>query len=537
MKRKYHYLLLLGLFSFITVGFVSVNSDQFFQITKNLEIFGKLYRELMVSYVDEVDPAAVVKRGINSMLEGLDPYTVYYDDSNNEIDLLMSGSYGGVGITVMQRGNEIVISDLLDGYSAQKEGVKIGDVITKVDSISVNHIKKLGSLIKGKPGTKVKLMIKRDSLSDLLEFNLTREKVELKNVTVATTLKNNIGYIQLARFNKNAANEVKNALQKIKSDQINGLILDLRGNPGGRLDEAVDIAKKFLPKNSLIVSTKGRTESSNKEYKSDESPMYATGKMIVLIDSLSASASEIVAGALQDHDRATLVGVRSFGKGLVQTILPLSYNTSMKITTARYYTPSGRCIQIRDINDESLRLAKSDSTAANQIFKTTSGRPVLEANGITPDVFVSETSVPDMIKEIESRGLLFDFSLNYSIKNNLTTDFKVTPAIFKDFIQFVESENFYQKSEEYILLDQLIGDLKKDPELSAAYKKLESAKLDLKTGIMNDLKRNEKLISSKLKKEILTRKLSESDVFTALLPDDMYLKKAIEVLEESMEKK
>lgn len=512
-----------------STGFVSGNADLFFQITKNLEIFGKLYRELMVSYVDEVDPSAVVKLGINSMLEGLDPYTVYYDDSNNELELLMSGSYGGIGITVMQRGNDVVISNLLDGYSAQKEGIRLGDVIVRVDSAEVNSIKELGKWVKGKPGTKVKVFIKRENVSDILEFNLTREKVELKNVPVFTTLSNNIGYIQLARFNKNAANEVKSALQKLKPEQLNGLILDLRGNPGGRLDEAVDICKKFLPKNSLIVSTKGRTDNSKQEYRSDESPMYPTGKIIVLIDSLSASASEIVAGALQDHDRATLVGVRSYGKGLVQTISPIAYNTSLKITTARYYTPSGRCIQIRDIKDKSLRISKSDSLS-NKTFKTTGGRTVLEADGITPDIIVKETIVPEIIKELEYRGLFFEFSASYAMNHKLTTDFSVTPAIFKEFLQYVEKENFHQKLDAFELLDGLSKELKKDTEFASVVTKLEASKTDFKNGVFSDLKSHKDLISEKLKKEILSKQLSEEDVFKALSADDRYLKTATDYL-------
>jgi len=333
--RKYFLVSILTGSIFFLAGFGVGSADLFFQITKNMEIFGKLYREVMVNYVDEIDPSALMKHGIDAMLDRLDPYTIYMDDSSNEVELLMTGSYGGVGITVLEKESEIIISDVIEGYSAQKEGLRLGDTIVKVDTVAIKSINEMGKLVKGKPGTRIKMFVKRAGFPEPLEFNLTREKIELKNVPVATVLPNNIGYIQLARFNKNAAEEVKQALLKFKPETLNGLILDLRGNPGGRLDEAVDISKKFLPRNSMIVFTKGRSESSNQQYRSDESPIYPTGKMIVLIDSMSASASEIVAGALQDHDRATLVGIKSYGKGLVQTIAPVGYNNSLKITTAR----------------------------------------------------------------------------------------------------------------------------------------------------------------------------------------------------------
>jgi len=528
--RKYFLVSILTGSIFFLAGFGVGSADLFFQITKNMEIFGKLYREVMVNYVDEIDPSALMKHGIDAMLDRLDPYTIYMDDSSNEVELLMTGSYGGVGITVLEKESEIIISDVIEGYSAQKEGLRLGDTIVKVDTVAIKSINEMGKLVKGKPGTRIKMFVKRAGFPEPLEFNLTREKIELKNVPVATVLPNNIGYIQLARFNKNAAEEVKQALLKFKPETLNGLILDLRGNPGGRLDEAVDISKKFLPRNSMIVFTKGRSESSNQQYRSDESPIYPTGKMIVLIDSMSASASEIVAGALQDHDRATLVGIKSYGKGLVQTIAPVGYNNSLKITTARYYTPSGRCIQIRDINDKTLRNSKTIIDSI-KVFKTDSGRELKEANGIMPDYIVSNSTLPEIVNELELRGLFFDFSSNYAISNpSLNEKFVLTDKIFDDFLKFVEKEKFTSKMSAYQVIDGLKSKLEKDTEFASLIKKLESSKADFHSAVISDLKSHKQVISIKLRKEILSRKLSDQDVFLNTYQEDVYMKNALDYL-------
>lgn len=356
--RKYVLFLMLIAAAISTFGFIYSNRDIYFEITKNLELFGKVYKEISFNYVDEIDPQEFMRAGIKGMLSKLDPYTVFIDEKNqDDIDLLTNGKYGGVGLSIGVRNDKVTILEILDGYSAQKQGLRVGDVITSVGdkSVSVEKIDEISSLVKGEPGTSVQIKVLRSNESDTLIFNLIREEVIIKNVAFADFFPENSGnvYIKLTNFSRSAGDELRNALRELKSKkEISSIVLDLRGNPGGLLDVAVDVCDKFLNKDVLIVSTRGKDISSEKKYFANEEPLAGTEKLVVLINGNSASASEIVAGAIQDHDRGVILGTQSFGKGLVQTITPLSFNTSLKITTAKYYTPSGRCIQKVDYSKD-----------------------------------------------------------------------------------------------------------------------------------------------------------------------------------------
>ena len=325
-------------------GFFVSNSDIYFEISKNLELFGKVYKEISFNYVDEIDPQEFMRAGIKGMLSKLDPYTIFIDEKNqDDIDLLTNGKYGGVGISIGVRNDKVTVMEVLEGYAAQKQGVRIGDVITGIGEkiVTPDLIDEISSMVKGEPGTEVQIQVLRYGEEDTLKFKLIREEIIIKNIVFADFYPENSNnvYIKLANFSRSASDEMRTSLKNLKTKkEIKSIVLDLRGNPGGLLDVAVDICDKFLNKDLLIVSTRGKDISSEKKYFAIEEPLARNEKLVVLINESSASASEIVAGAIQDHDRGVILGTQSFGKGLVQTITPLSFNTSLKITTAKYYT-------------------------------------------------------------------------------------------------------------------------------------------------------------------------------------------------------
>ncbi len=513
----------------LLAGFTAGSSDLFLKITRNLEIFGKVYRLVLVNYVDEIDPDSFTTEGIGAMLETLDPYTVFLNSTVSEMDLLMSGNAGGIGISVYKKGTEIAVSELIEGYSAHREGVREGDVILQVDSADVTSLSDLSSKIRGVPGTTLLLTVRRESTDEIIGFRLTREKIENQSVLFSEVLGGKTGYIRLYRFNKNAGDDVKKAVQKLLDQKISGLILDLRGNPGGRLDEAISVAKKFLPYKSLIVTTRGRNEDSKQSYSSDEVPVYS-GPMAVLIDSLSASAAEVVAGALQDHDRALLVGTKSYGKGLVQTVMPVAYETSVKITTARYYTPSGRCIQIRPIN----RLADHPDTLKPREFKTDKGKVVLEANGISPDIRIESPEEPEILTELRRENAFSDFAAVWVKANEdkVTPGFSSGKQAFDDFLDWLRQKSVADKTRLGSYLTEIQESFKDQAAYSGFILKLDEAKKQLAADVFKDLNGQEAVIRQILKKEILLRKLSSAQVLALSYTEDPVLLGAITALEK-----
>ncbi|MGE5499836.1 MAG: S41 family peptidase, partial [Syntrophothermus sp.] len=403
-------------------GFFKGDADIYFQISRSIDVFGKVYKEVSFNYVDELNPEEFMLSGITGMLSALDPYTTFIDEKRKgDIDLLTSGKYGGIGVSIGLRNDKVTIVDIIDGYSAQRQGLRIGDVITKINNqeITKENFDDISSLVKGDPGTEVQLSILRDG-ADQMIFNLLREEVKIKNITFADFVPENSNnvYLKLTGFTRTAGEEVQKSLASLKSKKpVNSVILDLRGNPGGLLDAAVDVCEKFLRQKQLIVTIKGRDSSNFKSYKSTEEPVYGNSNLVVLIDSGSASASEIVAAAIQDHDRGVILGTDSFGKGLVQTVIPLSYNTSLKITTAKYYTPSGRCIQKIDYSKNNKVFSNPD-TEIQKSYKTDHNRTVIAYGGIKPDTVVANDSQSNVVNELSSRGLFFKFATEYSNMHN-----------------------------------------------------------------------------------------------------------------------
>jgi len=462
MRKKFK---IIAISAALFVGVFAVGATQYsdvlFQIKKNFTIFSEVYRQVTLRYVDKVDPEKLMRKGINSMLETLDPYTVLIDESENQqIDILTTGKYGGVGIEAGSRGGKIVVIAPIEGYSAQKKGVKAGDVITSVNGISVDELtpEDVQSLLHGEPGTTVKITIKRYGLDQELTFELKREYIEVKNVAFAGLIgkEHDIGYIVLTRFSQNTSEEIRNAILRFKSQtKLRGLILDLRNNPGGLLNEAVKTVDKFIEPGIKVVETRGRNSENNSVFKSEEPPLLVNTPLVVLQNSGSASASEVVAGSLQDLDRAVIIGEQSFGKGLVQVIRPLSYNTALKITTSKYYIPSGRSIQSVTYTHDANSSHYNKPDSVKKAYKTRDGRTVYDSQGINPDIDIKEREHSLLQIALLQNSYYFFYANKYTAQHDSLTINQVDDTLFNDFKQYLNSQHFSYETRTEQDLDQL----------------------------------------------------------------------------------
>ncbi len=433
--------LLLPTAFLMVVGFVTAftwkdENEYYFKVNKNLELFGAVYREVSQSYVDRIEPDTFVTAGLDAMLRTLDPYTVYQRGDASDVDLLTTGSYGGIGITVGMRGGGVTVIDVIDGYSAQQEGVRIGDRLQAINGVDVRRgsIESLRELTRGTTGTSLTVTVMREGAAKPITFRLMRENVKLRSVAFAKMLPDGVGYIRLERFSAAAGDEVRTALGDLrKAGGLQGLILDLRDNPGGLLDAAVDVASNFVPPGSVIVSTRGRDTAENRVYRSKEPPIALDLPLVVLINGNSASAAEIVAGAVQDLDAGVIMGTQSYGKGLVQTVRRLPYDASLKITTARYYTPLGRSIQKVEYGH-----ASSDAGARSSVgFRTAHGRVMREHGGITPDTVAAEVSLPGLLAQLRDASIFFKFATRYAASmQRLPANFAVSDDLLGRFQEF-----------------------------------------------------------------------------------------------------
>jgi carboxyl-terminal processing protease len=517
---------------FLFTGF----SDIYFEINKNIELFSKVYKEISFNYVDEIEPEKFMRAGIEGMLSSLDPYTIFVDEKRKEdIDLITNGKYGGIGISIGVRGDNITVVEVMDGYSAQRQGIRVGDIIIEAASVEItpNNVDDISSLVKGDPGSTVLLKIVRNELKDTIDFDIVREEVIVKNLTYSGFYpeKSNNAYLKLNNFSRSASDEIKRAIKDLKTEkEINSLILDLRGNPGGLLDIAVDICDKFLDKDYLIVSTKGRAPTSMKEYYSTQEPILAKARIIILINGGSASASEIVAGAIQDHDRGVILGSQSFGKGLVQTITPLSYNTSLKITTAKYYTPSGRCIQRIDYSDQNDIIADEDSIVSGE-FRTDNKRIVFSQGGISPDTTVVFTIDGKITKELLARGLFFKFANRYFYQNPEKDFYKIEDDILlSEFKDFTAGQNFKYQSDAENHLSMLLEDIPdKYAEITDELSQLKTKITDMKKYDC-DLYGYE--ILREIKEELALRYLGMEGRIKQRLETDLQIQTALDVIND-----
>lgn len=442
-------------------GFITRDNDIYFEINKSIDIFGRVYKEINLNYVDELNPEEFMLAGIEGMLGSLDPYTNFLDaNAQKDFEIITTGKYGGIGASIGLRNDNVTVVDLIEGYSAQRQGIRVGDIILKIDDtpLSKDNYENLSELLKGDKGTTVKMTIKREAVNEVLTFNLVREEIEIKNLTYYGFVPEESGnaYLKLSGFSHSAGDEIKKALLELKSQKkITSVVLDLRGNPGGLLDAAIDVSQKFLPKGKSIVTVKGRDSLASRSYSSVEEPILGDVKMAVLIDGGTASASEIVAGAMQDHDRAIVVGENSYGKGLVQTLIPLSYNTSLKMTTARYYTPSGRSIQKINYSDKNKVFEKAWNLQKKE-YDTAHRRKVYSAGGILPDTVVKSESNSQLVQKLLADGMFFRFA-TYYYNNNQKTDFNKLSSdyLLKEFMSYIRSVNFNFVSRAEKLIDQL----------------------------------------------------------------------------------
>jgi carboxyl-terminal processing protease len=531
------FLVLLCLF----LGFKWADTDYFFKIQKSIDIFGRVYKEITMNYVDEIDPEKFMESGVDGLLATLDPYTQFISEQEgDEVELITTGKYGGIGVSIGVRDGYITILSLMEGYSAQRQGILPGDRILEIDMKSVVGSKPddVRSLTRGEPGTEVHLKIEREGESQPLTFVLVREEIQLKNVTYADFIKDDIAYVRLDRFARSAGDELRLAIKELRlKGTMKGIILDLRDNPGGLLDAAVDVVEKFVPKGSLVVSTKGRRMETEKKYTATEEPMLPDVPLIVLVNKNSASASEIVAGAIQDLDRGIILGTRSFGKGLVQTVVPLAYNTQLKITTAKYYTPSGRCIQQIDYmhkDKDGIFAVKPDSM--KQEFKTLKGRSVFESGGVYPDTIVGEREQGTIHKELLRKLMYFKFATRYSSQHKeLQPMLKDDQALLKDFRAYLDEQQFsYQDDGEKKVseLKELAHKLNYNKSTIDALNHLDNLLQDEKK---NALELNKTQILQALRMEIMSRYEGEKGRVAASLADDVQVSHAMSLLKNNTE--
>lgn len=534
VKRKVIFLVLVV--ATCSLGFLAADTDYFFKISKSIDIFGRVYRELSFNYVDELDPERLMRAGVDGMLATLDPYTTFIgEDEGDDIDLLTTGKYGGIGITVGVRDGIVTVMSLMDGYSAQRQGIRVGDRILEIEGVSMIGAKpeKVRSLTRGEPGTVVHLRIEREGEPKPLEFAIVREDIKIKNIAYADFLGDGVAYIRLDRFSRAAGDEVRTAIKELRlKGTIRGVILDLRENPGGLLDAAVDVAEKFLPQGSLVVSTRGRQPESEKRYLAREEPMLGTEPVVVLVSRNSASASEIVAGAIQDLDRGIILGTRTFGKGLVQTVTPLVYNTQLKITTAKYYTPSGRSIQEIDYMNKSKEgLFKITPDSLKREYRTAHGRVVRELGGITPDTIVETPEQSTLTEELLRKSMFFKFATMYFTRNKDTQDKPASDEVLlKEFRKFVREKNFTYEDPGEVKLRELRDHGKKAAYSAAMLVEIDKLAERLRKEKENAFDVHKAEILRILKMEIASRYDGEKGRITASLTDDVQVQAAKKLL-------
>lgn len=527
-----------GLTLFGTVAFTSDD----FKVSKSLDIFFSLFRELDIFYVDNIDPEKLVTTGINAMLESLDPYTEYIPESESaDFDFLTTGKYGGIGALIRKKGSEAQIMEIYQGSPAQKSGIKVGDVITKIDGVPVGNmdITKVSSHLKGDPGSVVKLVM-RDYYSDsIYTKDVVRERIKMPSVPYYGMVHPGVGYARLSSFTIGCSDELRAAILDLRSKGAQKLILDLRGNPGGILDEAVKIVNFFVPKNQLVVYTHGKATQFDTKYITSDAPIDTLMPLVLLVNSSSASASEIVSGSLQDLDRAVIVGTRTFGKGLVQTTRKISYGGQLKVTTAKYYIPSGRCIQAIDYShrnpDGSVGHIPDSLIRA---FKTRDGRVVYDGGGISPDVKLSSDTLSRICVKAYSENRFFDFAnLYYRAHPSIPApkDFVVNDTLINGFIQYLVKSGFTYKTEEEALLDRLDSLVKNEKNGAVLQSKVMDIRNDVSRGIPQLVMKNRDDFAYFLTDEIVRRYYYQAGTYPAIFKYDSQLSKSITLINNAEE--
>lgn len=537
MKKKYRRIILslsLVLASVVSIGFV----DNYFEIAKNLDIFTTLYKELNTFYVDETDPGDLMKKGIDEMLKSLDPYTTYIPESEIEdFRFQTTGQYGGIGAMITKTGDYVVISEPYEGFPAQKAGLMAGDKILEINGVDAKGktTEEVSKVLKGQPNTSVTILIQRPHLEGPFEVSFDREKVSVASVPYSEYLEGGIAYIRLRSFTRNCANELKSAITDLKKEgDLKGLILDLRSNPGGLLNESVDIVNLFVEKGEEVVSTKGKIKSWDKSYVANKNPLDLEVPLAVLINSSSASASEIVSGSIQDLDRGVIIGQRSYGKGLVQQTRKLSYNSQLKITVAKYYIPSGRCIQALDYShrNEDGSVGKVPDSLQT-LFTTRKGREVKDGGGILPDIIIDPGKYGMIIASLLRERLFFDYATDYRAANDsISNGFIFSDVDFINFITYLSDKEYTYKTETEKALEGLKKEAEEEGYFSDLFEQYDFLVAKMKENKNDDLQKNKEDIKKILTGEIMSRYYYQKGRIKAGLNFDAEVAKAIEILKD-----
>lgn len=534
--KKITFWFCVGLISISSFGFAS----GYFEVTKNLDIFTSLFREVNIYYVDETKPGEMIEKAIDSMLKSLDPYTTYIPESEIEdFRFQTTGQYGGIGATIRKRDDYVIISEPYKGFPADKAGLKAGDKLLEIDGKSVKgkSTQDVSSVLKGQPGVAVNLLIERPGTKKPIQKIFTREEVKVKSIPYKGIVDEGIAYVRLRSFTRNCSKEVKDAIVELKEEhEVKGLILDLRSNPGGLLNESVNLCNLFIDKGQEVVSTKGKIKDWEKSYKTSKEPLDKEIPLVVLINQSSASASEIVSGTMQDLDRGVIIGKKSFGKGLVQQTRKLSYNSQLKVTVAKYYTPSGRCIQALDYahRNEDGSVGKVPDSLKTA-FQTKNGRLVYDGGGVDPDISVDKEPYAEILGSLVSKQLIFDYATQFVLDNDTIGApgaYKIDDTLYEDFVAFLSDKDYeYETSTEKELSDLInhaedeYAEFKDD--LEVLQKKLLSYKED-------DIHKYKSEISELLLSELMTRYHYQEGRVIASLANDPVLEEAISVLNDSI---
>jgi carboxyl-terminal processing protease len=536
--KKVRLFLILVLVASASFGFAALK-DKDFEIVKQLDIFYSLFNELNRFYVDETEPDKLIGTAIEGMLNSLDPYTSYIPEEDMaDLTFMTTGEYGGIGALIRKGGDYAMVAEPYENFPAQLAGLRAGDTLVTINGVSTKgkDISTVSDLLKGTPNTDLTLQIKRIGSQNVIEKKLTRKKITIPNIPYSGFVADRIGYIRLTNFTKDAGVEAREALLKLKQEGATALILDLRGNPGGLLVESVNVSNLFVPRSQEIVSTRGKVKQWDNVYKTTAEPVDTMIPLVVLVNRGSASASEIVAGALQDLDRAVIVGQRTYGKGLVQTTRPLSYNSQLKVTTAKYYIPSGRCIQAVDYSNrnEDGSVGFIPDSLIHE-FSTQNGRKVFDGGGIAPDIALEPTPVSNITRSLYQKNLIFDYATLYASRHETAPDLnglQLSDADYGIFLDYLSDKQYDYTTSSDDQLGELIKVARQENYYAAAAVEFEALKKKLAHDKEKDLQTFSKEIKSLLYEEIASRFYYQKGRIQASLKDDPELNKAIEVLQD-----